>query len=289
MARKINKRKEETARLISENNTALYIRVSTEGQAEEGYSLAAQEERLRAFCTAQGWTVNADHIYIDAGISGKSTARPAYQDMMRAAAEGRIGRIVAIKLDRIARNTKDFLHTVDLLSKLGVDLILIKESFDTSTPHGKFALTMFAAIAELEASQITERMMSGKVQKASEGGYNGSQCPYGYEYIDGEFKPTADAQTVVDIFHTYVNDGGSMSGIAKGLNEGNVPTAKGGKWYAGTIRYILSNGFYAGLAQWDGQEVAGAHKGIISHSTYEAACKRLRNAKPGPRPRAARK
>ena len=140
--------------------TALYVRVSTQQQVDEGYSLVEQEDRLRAFCAAQDWSVGP--VYADEGISGKTTDRPAYQAMLAAADAGDIGRILAIKLDRIARNTRDFLALVDQLGKADCDLVLLKESFDTGTPHGKFALTMLAAIAELEVSQIAERLQSGR-------------------------------------------------------------------------------------------------------------------------------
>ena len=171
MARKIQKSTPQTtgpAPLLP--CTALYIRVSTDKQADEGYSLDAQESRLRSFCDAQGWEVCPGHVYVDAGLSGKSTERPAFQKMLQAAQDKRIVRVVAIKLDRMARNTREFLATVDQLDKFDCALVLLKESFDTSTPHGRFALTMFAAIAELESSQITERVMSGKREKAAQGG-----------------------------------------------------------------------------------------------------------------------
>jgi len=263
--------------------TALYVRVSTEKQAEEGYSLDAQQERLMAYCQAQGWTVAPAHVYVDAGISGKSIAdRTAFQAMMSAAQRGEINRVVAMKLDRLARNVKDFLGIVDTLKAADCDLVLIKESFDTSTPHGKFALTMFAAMAELEAATITERVMSGKAQKASEGGYNGSQCPLGYQYTNGAFTVvTGQAETIQQVFTWFV-DGLPMSTIAQRLNDAGATTAKGGKWYASTVKYILTNGFYAGLAQWDESEVAGSHPTIIDRSLYEAAHSRLVGLRPGP-------
>lgn len=284
MARKMNKRQsaEQLALGAKVDVTALYIRVSTEKQADEGFSLDAQQERLQAYCQAHGWTVDAKRIYIDAGISGKTTGRPAFQAMTQAAKEGEINRIVAMKLDRIARNVKDFLSIVDELKAVGCDLVLVKESFDTSTPNGKFALTMFAAMAELEASTITERVMSGKAQKASEGGYNGSRCPLGYKYANGAFVVDSSAsQVVVDVFTRFVA-GQAMSKIAVELNAAGAITAKGGKWYAGTVRYVLQNGFYAGLAQWDGTETKGNHPIIISREMYEAAHERLQAIKPGP-------
>lgn len=263
--------------------TALYVRVSTEKQADEGFSLDAQQERLQAFCQAQGWTVDTNHIYIDAGISGKSTAdRVAFQAMMEAANRGEINRIVAMKLDRLARNVRDFLGIVDSLNNAGCGLVLIKESFDTSTPHGKFALTMFAAMAELEAATIAERMDMGRREKAAQGGYNGSQCPLGYQYANEAFTVLpAQAETVQQVFTWFV-DGVGMSAIAKRLNEAGATTAKGGQWYASTVKYILSNGFYAGLAQWGESEVMGNHPAIIDRPLYEAAHARLVALRPGP-------
>ena len=288
MARKLNKR-QKNAQLelgVKSDVTALYIRVSTEKQASEGFSLDAQRERLNAYCVAHGWTVDTDLVYVDAGESGKTDARPAFQTMLKAAEAGQIKRIVAIKLDRLARNVRDFLAIVDLLNRLNVDLVLVNESFDTSTPTGKFALTMFAAMAELEAATITERVMTGKAQKASEGGYNGSYCPLGYDY-DGEvFTVNMHAETVRYIFEQF-NAGKAMNWIAKQLNDGGNPTARGGKWYAGTVRYILTNGFYAGLVQWDGTETKGSHPAIIDLGTYHVAIQRLKDLKPGPMAKAA--
>jgi site-specific DNA recombinase len=188
-----------------------------------------------------------------------------------------------MKLDRLSRNVRDFLGLVDELQAVGCDLVLLKESFDTSTPHGRFALTMFAAMAELEAATITERVMSGKKQKASVGGYNGARCPLGYTYNDGVFVANDRAADVQKIFSRFVA-GESFSKIATWLNESQIPTATGnGSWYPAGVRYIVSNGFYAGLAQWDGiEEQAGLHPAIVSVETYEQAQQRIAAIKPGP-------
>lgn len=285
MARKYTKRQMANQLALGEkvDVTALYIRVSTEKQADEGFSLDAQEKRLRAFCTAQEWNVDDKCIYIDAGVSGKSTDRAAFQAMIVAAHRGEVTRIVAVKLDRVARNVKSFLHIVDELKAVGCDLVLIQESFDTSTPHGKFALTMFAAMAELEASTIAERMRSGKTEKASEGGYNGTRIPLGYIYADEQFSIAEDGAGVVrNVFADFLT-GHGLSTIAQRLNDAGATTAKGGQWYASTVRYILSNGFYAGLVQWgNSEDVAGCHPAIISRETYEQAQARLNALKPGP-------
>jgi site-specific DNA recombinase len=119
-----------------------------------------------------------------------------------------------MKLDRVARNVREFLATVDQLKAWHCDLLLVKEAFDTSTPHGRFALTMFAAMAELEASTIIEWVMSGKQQKASKGGYNGSRCPLGYVYNGAQFAVVAEqAQTVRSVFTLFLH-GQSINAIA---------------------------------------------------------------------------
>lgn len=225
--------------------------------------------------------MDGQHIYTDAGISGKSTHREQFQAMMQAARAGEIHRIVAMKLDRIARNTKDFLAIVETLQGYGCDLVLIKEAFDTSTPQGKFFMTMSAAMAEFEASTITERVMSGKAQKAQEGGYNGAQCPLGYQYTNGAFTVDSGAAHWVREIFTRFTAGQGMSKIADDLNAAGAMTARGGKWYAGTVRYLLLNGFYAGLSQWDGVEQPGSHPAIISRELYEQAHQRLQANKLG--------
>ena len=263
--------------------TAVYVRVSTAGQAEHGFSLAAQQERLLAYCQAMGWDVAPQHVYIDGGVSGSSTAgRHAYSAMLAAAQAGDVKRIVAVKLDRLSRNVKDFLALVDELAGLGCHLALIAEQFDSSSPQGRFALTMFASLAELERHTIAERMMSGKRTKAGRGGWNGSPLPYGYQW-QGELSivPSSQAPIVERIFAEFLS-GSTLLAIATGLEADAVPTAAGGRWDGNTVRYILGNGAYAGLAQYDGNETASQQfTAIISRETYEAAQGRLATLRRG--------
>jgi site-specific DNA recombinase len=284
MARKMNKRQSAEQLTIGAkvDCTALYIRVSTDKQAEEGFSLEAQKEKLFAYATAQGWNVCTNHIYVDAGVSGKTTDRPAYQRMIAAAHNGDIQRIATTKLDRLSRNTSDFLQLVEDMERVGCALAILDLNIDTGTPTGKLVATVLAGIAEWERKQINERVMSGKTQKAQEGGYNGAQCPLGYKYDNGAFAvDSSAAYWVREVFSRFVS-GQAMSKIAADLNDAGATTAKGGKWYAGTVRYILQNGFYAGLSQWDGCEVEGNHPAIISRGLYEYAHQRLKSIKPGP-------
>jgi len=266
---------------LPEGCTALYIRVSTQKQADEGFSLAAQRKELDAYCLALGWNVCDQHIYIDAGISGKSDDRPAFQAMMQAAKAGQIQRIVALKLDRIARNLKNLLQTVDELKACHCALVVKKESFDTSTPQGMFVLQMLGAVSELERSMISERVSSGRVEKATQGGFLGAPQVFGYVYSDSDFTVNeGEAATVRSIFDLFLA-GKSLNAIAKHLNESGAATKKGGSWYPVTVSKIIANGRYAGLAQWDGIEQQGEHPAIISKATYEQAHARLQALRPG--------
>lgn len=220
-------------------------------------------------------------VYEESGLSGTTTERPVFQQMLSDAKTGKITKIMATKLDRVARNVKDFLETVEGLNAVNVGVVLLQEDFDTSTPSGKFALTIFAAIAELEAQIIKDRTEAGRIEKASQGGYNGSASVYGYDYTDGVFVVNDDAATVKYIFAQFLN-GKSLNSIAIELNANGIQSPKGkGKWYHVSVRYILNNGIYAGIAQYDGQFVEDKHTAIITVDQHKQAIERLQNLEKG--------
>lgn len=229
---------------------ALYLRVSTEGQADDGNGLGAQRTALRARCVKEQWTDTTE--FVDAGISGKSTDRPQFQAMMDAARAGVVQVVMAAKLDRIARNTIDFLQTADELTKAGVRLVMLEPDLDFGTDTGRVMATMFAAFAELERKLIGNRVMSGKVEQAKQGEFNGSPIPYGYA-PDWTVIP-AEAAIVTRIFAEW-NGGKPLSHIADGLNQDGITTRNGKAWKHQQVLHIVRNGTYAGLRQWNGGEV----------------------------------
>ena len=153
---------------------AIYCRVSTEDQAKEGFSLAAQERRLRDFCVARGWTIGG--CYVDEGHSGRTALRPAYQRMM--AERDRWDVVVVLKMDRIHRNARNFMEMMEDLGRTGKDFASATESFDTSTAMGRFVMDIIQRIAQLESEQIGERVYMGMSQKAkrSEERRVGKEC-----------------------------------------------------------------------------------------------------------------
>ena len=113
---------------------AIYIRVSTEDQAKEGYSLEVQREYLESFAKREGLEIFK--VYQDDGISGYSTERPALKNLLKDAKEKKFDLVLVYKIDRFSRNLKDLLNLVDELSTYGVGFKSATEPFDTTTSAG---------------------------------------------------------------------------------------------------------------------------------------------------------
>jgi site-specific DNA recombinase len=250
---------------------AIYTRVSTEDQAKEGFSLANQRERLRAYAAARDWAVTRE--YVDDGASGRSTMRPQYQRMMEEKNEWDV--LLVLKMDRIHRNSKNFMMMMEDLNAWGKEFASMSESLDTSTAMGRFVMDIIQRIAQLESEQIGERVYWGMSQKAKEGaGRLGFQPPYGYRF-DGErlVIDAGEAEVVRRIYAQYL-DGATANQIATGLELDDVPTKQGGRWARQTVTKILQNPVYIGLLKWEEHVYPGDHPAILDTETFEAAARR---------------
>lgn len=252
---------------------ALYIRVSTEEQAEHGVSIAAQRERLMAYCRVQGWDVA--EVYIDDGYSGKDLDRPAMQRLIADAGRRLFDLVLVYKLDRLSRRQKDVLHLLeDVFEPAGVGFRSATESFDTTSAFGKAGLGMMAVFAQLERETIIERTRMGKRQAAIQGRWKGGPVTYGYRY-DPDRKQLEisepEAGTVRDIFRWYADEGLGQQAIADRLNALGRPSPRNGqRWNQPTIRYILGNPAYIGLSRHR-RDLYPGHPAIISRDLWERA------------------
>jgi site-specific DNA recombinase len=285
MARKSTSRKaKETKRASNATGTAVYIRVSTDRQVNEGYSLDAQHNKLLAYCAGLGWAVDPKHIYRDEGVSAKTTARPQYQAMLSAVEAGDVRRIVAIDLSRLSRNTRDFLTLLDYCDEHACGIVSIAESFDTSTAVGRAVVTILMVFNELERKQIAIKTQGGRDEKAKQGKRNGAPVPYGYARDDaGAWSVVEDhAQTVRFIFERFIA-GDGLRAICRRLNDAGIPPPRGEAWYPQAIGYLLDNGWYAGLVQYGGRDAVPTNEvqAIITRGVYDAAGKRLAVMKQG--------
>lgn len=160
---------------------AIYIRVSTEDQAKEGYSLEVQREYLESFTKREG--LELFKVYQDDGISGYSAERPALKELLKAAKEKKFDLVLVYKIDRFSRNLKDLLNLVDELSFSGIGFKSATEPFDTTTSAGKLMFQQLGSFAEFERNRIAERVFPGMVKGVQRGNWQGARyAPYGYKY-----------------------------------------------------------------------------------------------------------
>lgn len=256
--------------MLTENPTKrifIYIRVSTQEQAHEGYSIAAQEERLRAYAKARGYAIVK--IFTDPAYSGANMERPDLQEMIKGIEQGLADLVLVYKLDRLSRSQKDTLYLIeDVFLKNNVDFISMNESFDTSTPFGRAMVGILSVFAQLEREQIRERTMMGREQRAKEGkwhgGGGGDKTLTGYDYIDGELNINDyEAACVRFIFETY-NKGVGVAKIYEQVYEkypGVISTET-------SVRNIIKNPVYTAKIKHKGELYEGLHEPIISESLF---------------------
>ena len=242
---------------------ALYIRVSTDRQAEEGYSIAVQTERLIAFSKTLDGEVSYE-LYIDDGFSGASLERPAMQRLVLDAKNKVITHVCVYKLDRLSRSQKDTLHLIeDVFLPNDIAFISVQESFNTSTAFGRAVVGILSVFAQLERENIYERTRSG-MQKRVEAGFwpGGGGVPFGYDYDleKGILVPNSDAETVRQVYELYIR-GYSLQNIANML----------GLKYEKLAAQIMLRKTNIGIIEYNGVEYRGQHEQIVSPEIYEKA------------------
>ena len=221
-----------------------YCRVSTSEQAEKGVSLAAQRAKIRAY--AEATDLNLIDVLSDEGVSGTTLERPGLREMIRRCEQGEVASVVVWKLDRLTRKTRHLLSMVDdLFLAREIELHSVSESLDTSTPHGRFVLTLFGGLAQMERELIGERTRTALAYKREQGQPT-SHPPYG-------FKSNGSRETMVPVPRELVivrrilrawRLGQSYRTIAGKLTADGVPTKQGGQWHHSTIGKVVARREY---------------------------------------------
>ncbi len=268
---------------------ALYIRVSTEEQAEnpEG-SIRNQEDRLRQAVTYKNHNGNFGEIkgvFVDAGISAKDMKRPKLQELLRAIRSGEIDLVMVTELSRLSRNTRDFIEMWDLMKLHGCGFSSLREDFDTTTAAGEMVILQLMNLAQFERRQTSERVEANIAARAARGLYNGGCVPLGYKTIPdrpGFLEIDKEMAEMVRVaFAAFLREG-SLSRAALWLNdngcrikrhrEGGGSFKRVGHFTVDNLQNILRNKAYIGVKTYtvrgEKREAKAVWPVIIDESTF---------------------
>lgn len=287
---------------------AIYARVSTIEQAEEGYSIGEQDRILKEYCDKQGWEVYK--TYSDRGISGKDIKhRPSLKELLSDVEEKKFDMVLVWKINRLSRKVTDVLKMVDLFEKNNVTFKSYSEPFETTTPAGKMQFQMMALIGEFERGTIAQNVKMGMLARAREGKWCGNRV-LGYDIVPVEGslnkkrKETKliinekEAESVRLIFNEYSN-GKGYKAITGKLNKLGYKTKKNNNFSVGSIRDILTNPVYIGKVRYNVRQdwsekrrrninpnpiiVDGIHDKIIDEKLWDKVQKIMESKKGKPK------
>ena len=214
-----------------------YVRVSTEGQAQDGVSMAAQEAKIRAWAELND--AEAVTLFRDAGLSGKrADNRPGLQAALGAVSKG--DALLVYSLSRLARSTKDTITIAERLDKQGADLVSLSEKIDTTSAAGKMVFRMLAVLSEFERDQVSERTRMALAHKRANGEKTGGDVPFGFRLRDGHLVPHKRERKAIALIHDLRAKGYSLRSIAGELESNGYRTKTGRKhWNPKTISTII--------------------------------------------------
>lgn len=191
---------------------AIYRRVSTDEQAEKGFSLENQLLRLQAFAESQGWEVV--HDYMDDGYSGKNMNRPQIKRMLHDLKSNKFDIVLVYRLDRFTRSVKDLNDLLEVFKEHEVDFKSATESIDTATATGRMILNMMVSTAQWERETISERVKDVVRKKKDLGLISTGYPPYGYAMNDGVISQVPHEVEIVK----FVFEKAKVYGFQKFLN-----------------------------------------------------------------------
>ena len=220
----------------------LYIRVSTEDQTREGFSLPEQEKRLRAMCEYKGYEIYK--LYKDAGISAKTgNYRPAFEELLQDIRDKKCNTIVVLKLDRLTRSVYDMEGIMKFLDENNAYLDCANEEINTTNSSGKMVARLLTTVSQNEIERTSERTKVGLAGAIKEG-HIPARAPLGYKHIDKKLVPDSLTKDIVVRIYNLYFEGKSYYNIATIFNEKKVLGKT--NWCDTGILRIISNEVYKG-------------------------------------------
>jgi DNA invertase Pin-like site-specific DNA recombinase len=236
--------------------TLAYCRVSTEEQAEEGWSIEGQTDKLRTYADLHD--LGDITVITDPGISGKNMLRPGLQQLLAAVEAGHASHVIVWKLDRLSRSLRDLMELRDKFDKFGVTLHSVCENLDLSSPAGRWFFSMMGGQAEYYREALSENVSMGLDRAVKEGRWI-NRPKTGYDLIEGLLVPNVDAALVIECFRLR-GDGHSYRVIEE----------RTGFKYS-TVKSILDSRIYRGEVLRKGKWYPGIHEPLVSEEEWQRA------------------
>ncbi len=256
-------------------NTGIYVRVSTDEQALNGFSIRAQIDKLKMFCQIKEWKIY--DVYSDEGISGKTICeRPQLLRLINDIKSNKVQNVLVYKIDRLTRSTKDLIEMIDLFNKYDCSFNSLTENIDTKSSTGRMFIKIIGIFAEFERENIVERVRLGLERKVREGYTIAcNNISYGYQKKIGEKVQSInqfEAYIVKKIFRLFLY-GYNYSYISSYFNKYLRTNTK--KFSSKTIKLILTNPNYVGFVRYGvGKNnyfvTKGKHLPIIDKDSFDS-------------------
>jgi site-specific DNA recombinase len=215
-----------------------YVRVSSEEQAQHGYSIDAQIAKVKAY--ADLYEIELADVVIDAGISAKNLKRPGLARCLEMLTKGEVEALVIFKLDRLTRSMKDWQHLIDgyFSEKAGKALLSVSDQIDTRSASGRLCLNMLMSIAQWEREVTGERTSIALKHKQNKGDFVGKPA-YGSKVVDQKLVADQDEQIIINQVLQMKAERKTLQQIADDLNNRQIPSKRGGVWYPTTVKNVL--------------------------------------------------
>lgn len=251
---------------------AIYTRVSTSMQAEKEFnSCESQRDRILSFVKSQE-DLEIYKEYADPGFSGASLDRPGLSELLRDVEDRKVRVVLAYKIDRLTRSSKDFYMLIDFFEKHGVSFVSVTEHFDTSSPSGRLLRNIMLTFAQFERELAAERTRDKMAQRAEKGMWNGGYVPLGYRAMNKKLAVDRKrAEMIRRIFERFVLTGSLKRTTEFVLQNGFRHPLSGNFLSMTSIAYILRNPVYTGKIKWGKTLYDGRHERIISNELFQHA------------------
>lgn len=241
------------------NKVAIYARISTLSQLNDGLGLEGQVNLCTKYCKLKKYDIH--DTYADKAISGTMNCsdRSEFKRLYDDAVNGKFSILVCYKLDRMGRNNGDVISTIENLKKLNITQIFIEDGIDSSTIEGMLFLGIFASMNSYELEMIKRRLKAGLENKRKKNGHVGRKLPYGYVRINKQISLDPRKAMIIKYIFDTTDKGFSVNKIADALNEQNIETSRNkGKWHPSTVSRILDN-----KSKYEGLELINDNEGNV--------------------------